>query len=238
MKKYFITGLIILLPLALTIVIISFIFNLLTAPFLGLVNTFFDHYGLFERGFLFLNADQLQNLIAQLLILSSLLIITIALGFIVRWFFFRSLIKLAEFTVKKIPFVSAIYKTCNDVIKTIFTTQNKSFKQVVLVRFPNSTTLAIGLVTAESIPSLKDTPYQGSMAVFVPTTPNPTSGFLIMFRRDDLIYLDMKVEEAFKYIISCGLITPNFNIISREEAFDHIKEEVIPLKQSQCKEVT
>ena len=225
MKKYFITGLMILLPLALTIIIIVFIFNLLTTPFLGLIRTVFNHYSLFEHGFLFLNADQLQNLIAQFLILVCLFAITIALGFIVRWFFFRSLIRLAEFIVKKIPFVSTIYKTCNDVIKTIFTSKNKSFKQVVLVRFPNPETLSIGLITCEEIPSLKNTSHANVAAVFVPTTPNPTSGFLIMYKQEDLIYLDMKVEEAFKYIISCGLISPNFNMISKKEAFDHIKEE-------------
>ena len=225
MKKYFITGLVILLPLALTILIIVFIFNLLTNPFLGLVRTVFYHYGLFEKGFLFLNADQLQNLVAQFLILSCLFVITIILGVIARWFFFRSLINIAEFIFKKIPFVRTIYKTCNDVIKTIFTTKNKSFKQVVLVHFPNPTTLSIGLITCEEIPSLKDTLYQNIVAVFVPTTPNPTSGFLVMYKQEDLIYLDMSVEEAFKYIISCGLITPNFNTISKKEAFDHIKEE-------------
>lgn len=231
MKKYFITGLVILLPLALTVSIIVFIFNLLTNPFLGVVKTFFEHYNLFETGFLFLSADKLQNIIAQVLILFSLFIVTVGLGLIARWFFFRSLIKITEYIVKKIPFVSAIYKTCSDVIKTIFTTKNKSFKQVVLARFPNPTTLSIGLITSEQIPSLGGTPHQDVVAVFVPTTPNPTSGFLVMYKREDLIYLDMKVEEAFKYIVSCGLITPPFNTISQQEAFRHIKEEELLSQQ-------
>ena len=87
MRKYFITGLVILLPVALTTAIVLFIFNLFTTPFLGIVNALFDRYHLFEQGFLFLNPDQIQNLIAQILILISLFFITIVLGLIARCFF-------------------------------------------------------------------------------------------------------------------------------------------------------
>lgn len=218
MKKYFITGLVILLPLALTIAIVVFIFNLLTVPFLGIVQAVFDHYHLLEKGFLLLNAEQIQNLVAKLLILVSLFFIVIGLGFIARWFFFKAFIKFAEYVVKRIPLVSSIYKTCQDVIKTIFTSKTKSFKQVVLVRFPHPNTYSIGLITREELPSLSNTSHADAVAVFVPTTPNPTSGFLVMFKPEDLIYLDMKVEDAFKYIISCGVISPDFNTISKEEA--------------------
>lgn len=215
MKKYFITGLVILLPVALTVAIVIFIFNLLTVPFLGIVKTVFDHYDLFESGFLFLNPDQLQGVFAQMLILGSLFFLTISLGLIAHWFFFRTFIRIAEYVVKKIPLVNTIYKTCSEVINTIFTSKNQSFKQVVLVRFPNPDTFSLGLVTREEIPSLKETMYQDVIAVFVPTTPNPTSGFLIMYKKEDVIYLDMKVEDAFKYIISCGLLTPAFNPLAK-----------------------
>lgn len=210
MKKYFITGLAILLPLALTIAILSFIFNLLTAPFLGLVKTIFDRYSLFQKGFLFLGANQLENLVAQCLILLCLFTLTIGLGIIARWFFFNTIIKCAEVVVKKIPFVRTVYKTCKDVIQTIFTTKNNAFKQVVLVRFPTEGTYSLGLITCEEIPSLKETFYHDLLTVFVPTTPNPTSGFLVLYKKEDLIFLDMKVEDAFKFIISCGLLTPSF----------------------------
>lgn len=211
MKKYFITGLVILLPLALTIAIVMFVFNLLTGPFLGLVKTIFEHNHLLEHGFLWLSADQIQNFLAKFLILISLFFIVMGLGFIGHWFFFKAILKMAEYAVKRIPLVSSIYKTCQEVIKTIFTSQTNSFKQVVLVRFPHPQTYSIGLITREMIPSLAETSYADAVAVFVPTTPNPTSGFLIMFKPDDLIYLDMKVEDAFKYIISCGVISPEFN---------------------------
>lgn len=217
MKKYFITGLVILLPLALTTAIVMFIFNLLTVPFLGIVTAVFNHYHLLEEGVFLLNSDQIQNLVAQFFILVSLFFIVIGLGFIARWFFFKAFIKFAEYVVKYIPLVSTIYKTCQDVIKTIFTSKTNSFKQVVMVRFPHPQTYSIGFITREEIPSLANTSHSDAVAVFVPTTPNPTSGFMIMFKPDDLIYLDMTVEDAFKYIISCGVISPDFNTISKEE---------------------
>lgn len=225
MKKYFITGLVILLPLALTLAIVVFVFDLLTGPFLGIVKTVFEHYHLFDEGFLFLSASQIQNIVAEVLILVSLFFIVVGLGYVARWFLFKTLMKFAEYVVKRIPLVNAIYKTCQEVIKSIFTSTTKSFKQVVLVRFPHPNTYSIGLVTREEIPSLANSAHADVVAVFVPTTPNPTSGFLIMFKPSDLIYLNMKVEDAFKYIISCGVISPDFNMLPQNEV--HANEEIL-----------
>lgn len=227
MKKYFITGLVILLPVALTLAIVIFVFNLLTVPFLGVVKTIFDRYDIFENGFLFFNSEQVQNISAQLLILVSLFFLTLGLGYIARLFFFRTAIRFAEYIVRQIPLVSTIYKTCKDVIKTIFTTETKSFKQVVMVRFPNAETYSIGLVTREGIPGLNQTDYDDTVAVFVPTTPNPTSGFLLIYKRKDLIFLDMKVEDAFKYVISCGMIMPEFNHGVRKTVTPPVNDQLI-----------
>lgn len=216
MKKYFITGLIILLPLTFTALVIIFIFNLLTDPFLEMVKALFDHYQLFSNGFLFLNANQLQSLIAKILIIITLFLGTALLGLVTRWFFFHSLLRFADRLMHKIPIVNSIYRICQDIIKTIFTTENKSFKQVVLAPFPTSDTQSIGLITKEDMPGLEGTLHANRVAVFVPTTPNPTSGFLMMYNREDLIYLDMKVEDAFKYVISCGVITTNFTAMKSE----------------------
>ena len=217
MRKYFITGLVILLPLALTLTIVVFIFNLLTTPFLGMVKAVFEHYDLFAGGFFLLKADQLQNLVAQCLILISLFFIVLGLGFIARWFFFKAFIKFADYVVKHIPLVRSIYQTCQDIIKTIFSSNANSFKQVVLARFPNPHIYSIGFITSENTTHLMGTVDAETVIVFVPTTPNPTSGFMLLFKSSDLIYLDMKVEDAFKYVISCGVVAPPFNAISKEE---------------------
>lgn len=215
LKTYFITGLAILLPLALTLAIVLFIFNLLTEPFVGIVKAFLGHLGLFQNGFLFLSSDQVQKVISQVIILLLLFVFTIGLGILGRWFFIHTLIRLWERVVARIPFISSVYKACKDVIRTLFAESSTSFKQVVLVPFPSKDISAIGLVTKDNISIGKST--ESLIAVFVPTTPNPTSGFLMLYKRDDLIFLDMKVEDALKYILSCGVISAPLNPIQIEK---------------------
>ena len=195
MRKYFITGLVILLPLALTLVIVTFnVFNFLTVPFLGIVKTVFEHYHLFAQGFLFLSTDQSQTLFAQFLILGCLFFFVIGLGYIASWFFFNTFLKFTDYILKRIPLVRAIYNTCQDVIERIFTSKTKSFKQVVLAPFPNPDIYSIGFITREDLHGLADTTHAGAVAVFVPTTPNPTSGFLMMFKPSDLLDPDMRLK--------------------------------------------
>lgn len=215
MKKHFFTGLIILAPLALTLAILIFIFNLLTEPFAGVVATIFDRYDLMESGFLFLNGRQLQVFVAQVLILTFLFFLTVTLGMIARYFFFNTLVSFWEYVIRKIPVISTIYKASQDVIKTIFGSKNNSFKQVVLVPFPSLETKSIGLVTRDDITEF--IAGQKTVSVFVPTTPNPTSGFLMLYKPEDLVYLDMKVEDAFKYILSCGVILTPCSVIEKNE---------------------
>ncbi len=206
MKKYFITGLVILLPLALTVVIVVFLINLLTTPFMEIVQSIFHRYDLLDKNFLFLSASQIQYVSGQILILSFLFLFTIFLGFVAKLFLFHYLIKAWDYMINRIPVIRSVYKTCRDVINTILTSDTKSFKQVVIVPFPSKDSHSIGLVTRDNLPAIPHTKDKELIAVFVPTTPNPTSGYLIMYDESDLIYIDMKVEEALKYIISCGVI--------------------------------
>lgn len=217
-KKYFITGLVILLPLAMTLAIIVWMFNLLTVPFVGLTRAFFERFDLLNDGFLFFSAKEVQEFTGRLLILGLLFFFTVLLGMFARWFFFTYLFNLWNSAINRIPLVRSIYKTSQDVIGTLFTTQNKAFKQVALVPFPSPTTFTIGLVTRENLPSPQNDPEVKYVAVFVPTTPNPTSGFLVLFKEQDIRYLDMSVESALKYIISCGVIATPFKSLSKSEA--------------------
>lgn len=210
MRRYFVTGLALLLPLALTIAIVIFIVNLFTNPFIGVVGNVLSQLGLFDTGFLFLTAKQTQLYFSRFIILVLLFGFTVLLGILTRWMIVNYFIRLGEYVFHRIPIVRSIYKTSKDVINTIFTDTTKSFKQVVLVPFPNENTYSMGLVTREDIEDLTEKQKGKFIAVFVPTTPNPTSGFLMMFNPDDVIFLDMKVEEAFKYIISCGVIMTPF----------------------------
>lgn len=207
-KKYFVTGLAILLPVTLTLVVVAFVFNLLTEPFLGLAQAILGETGLLHTGLLFLSAEQLQTLLSQFLILIVLFFFTVSLGLFARRFFIRYIIHGWDYIIHRIPFIRTIYKACQDVITTIFGSKTSAFKQVVMVRFPSQDTQTIGLITREELPGLERL---GSdlVVVFVPTTPNPTSGFLTIVKRSDVVPLDMKVEDAFKYVISCGVIMPS-----------------------------
>ena len=206
MKKYFVTGLVILLPLAVTVLLVSFLFNLLTEPFVGVVQLGLEHYGVGKQSVGFFGSPQFIRLLSQILILIILFAVTVALGILTRWFFVHSLLRFGEYILQKIPFISSIYGTVKDVINTVFGSGKGGFKQVALVPYPKIGTYSLGFVTQESLALTREASTTGMVAVFVPTTPNPTSGFLVMFEREDVIFLDMKVEDAFKYIISCGVI--------------------------------
>ena len=143
---------------------------------------------------------------------------TVLLGMIARWFFVHYLIRFWDYVFHRIPFVNTVYKACQDVINTMFASKTKSFKQVVLVPFPYADSRSVGLVTQENLKGLGKDKEAEYVAVFVPTTPNPTSGFLLLFESKDITYVDMKVEDAFKYVISCGVILSSFTVISQEEA--------------------
>lgn len=208
MKKYFITGLVILLPVAVTIAIIVFIIRFLTKPFIGMVSSFLQHWDIINNGFLFLSPEQTILYGSQLLILIALFLITIGLGVLAKWLFIHSLLRLSDRILHRIPIVNTVYKTSQDIIKTLFVSDKNTFKQVVMVPFPRPGMYVLGLLVRESPPACSRAIGEDLISVLVPTTPNPTTGFLLMFKREDLIMIDMKPEDAIKYIVSCGVIVP------------------------------
>ncbi len=208
MKKYFITGLVILLPLTLTILIVAFVINFLTKPFMGLVIKILSQTKIQQIHTNILTSDQIIKYGSQILILIGLVLFTIILGFFARWFIFRGLIKLSDKILHKIPLVNKVYKTTQEIVKTLFVTDKNSFKKVVMVPFPRKGLYSLGLVSRKSPDTCIKAAKKELISVFVPTTPNPTTGFLLLFKQEDLIYLDMKTEEAIKYIVSCGVIVP------------------------------
>ena len=211
MKKYFITGLVILLPLAVTIAILIFTVNFLTKPFIGIVSGVLEDFGLLHRGFFFLSEKQVVLYGSKLLILICLLIFTLLLGLIARWFFFKTLLNISDRILNKIPFVNKVYKTTQEIIKTLFITDKNSFKQVVMVPFPKKETYVIGLIARQAPNKCSEQAGEPLYSVLVPTTPNPTTGFLLMYKKEEMILLDLKPEDAIRYIVSCGVIIPEDN---------------------------
>jgi uncharacterized membrane protein len=208
MKKYFLTGLIILLPLVVTIMVITFLVNFLTQPFIGMVSSVLCHFHIINEGFLFLSPDQLIRYSSQLIIILLLFFVTLGLGFVTRSFFIHSIFKLGDNIIHRIPIIKTVYKTTQDIINTLFASDKNSFKQVVLVPFPRDGIYVLGLVSRESPVECTRKTGEGLVSVLIPTTPNPTTGYLLMYKHEDLIFLEMKPEEAIKYIVSCGVIVP------------------------------
>ncbi|MDN3509003.1 MAG: DUF502 domain-containing protein [Candidatus Neptunochlamydia sp.] len=212
MKKYFITGLVILLPLAVTVAIVVFIVNFLTKPFIGIVSGFLKDFGILNKGFFLLTQEQVVLYGSKLLILICLFLFTLLLGVIARWFFFKALLNLSDKILHRIPLVNKVYKTTQEIIKTIFVTDKNSFKQVVMVPFPKPGTYVMGLVSREAPKICSEKSESELYSVLVPTTPNPTTGFLLMYKKEEMIFLDLKPERAIKYIVSCGVITPEHQV--------------------------
>ena len=208
LKKHFVTGLAILLPLVVTVAVVTFLVNFLTEPFIGIVSSILSKFHLINHGFLFLSPEELLRYGSKILILALLFLLTVGLGILTRWVLVTLLFRLGDSVLHRIPIINTVYKTTQDIIKTLFVSDKNSFKQVAMVPFPGEKSYVLGLIARESPKVCSDGAKEELVSVFIPTTPNPTTGFLLTFKRSDLILINMKSEEAIKYIVSCGVIVP------------------------------
>jgi uncharacterized membrane protein len=139
-----------------------------------------------------------------------LILITI-IGWFSRYFFGKFLFKLTESVINRLPFISTIYKSLKQIIKTFGESNMAAFSKTVLVEYPRKNSYAIGFLTRDTGGEVQSKTGQHVMNVFIPTTPNPTSGFLLMVPREDIIELDMSVGDGIKMIISGGIVVPPYN---------------------------
>jgi uncharacterized membrane protein len=209
MKKLFMTGLILLLPLVMTLVIVSFIINIFTKPFTGFVQEILEHYGILDHFFWIFNNPQALAFMSKMIVFLGIIILTFLVGFVAQMFLVRFFLRTGDRIIHKIPLINKIYKIIQDTMNTVFGEKNKTkFSQVVLVPFPHKKNYSLGLVATPPHPN--STPeYQDLVSVFVPGSPNPSMGFMLLYPKNQLIPLDVKVEEAFKCLVSCGVMLPN-----------------------------
>ena len=207
-KTNFITGLVILLPLILTAAILGFLVNFLTEPFVGFVSKALSHLSITSKKILFIPQDKFILYASKALVLVALVTVTFFLGLITRVFFMRSLFSIGDAILHKIPIVKTVYKTTQDIIKTLFVSDKNSFKQVVMVPFPKEGMYMLGLIVRESPQICIDAIGEEMVSVLIPTTPNPTTGFLIMVKKSEITPINITAEDAVKYIVSCGVIIP------------------------------
>ena len=120
------------------------------------------------------------------------------------------MLHLWEGVVEKIPFVRRIYKGTKQVVSSFATMDTKAFSNVVLIEFPRKGTHAIAFVTGKTSGELQRLTSNNHLKIFIPTTPNPTSGFIVFADPSEIIELDMTIEEGIKYVISGGIVSPEY----------------------------
>ena len=196
-RNVFLTGFLVTLPIALTVFIFTFLFKNLDA----LSPTF-------TRWLILLGAPLPEGYRIPFLGVFMTFLIILLVGALTTNIFGNKLLHLWERIIGKIPFVRRIYTGTKQVVKSIATADTKSFRKVVLIEFPRKGVHAIGFITGETRGELKRLTGEHHFNVFVPTTPNPTSGFLIFADSGEVIELDMTIEEGVKYVVSGGIVNP------------------------------
>ena len=135
------------------------------------------------------------------------LLIVLAVGWFTTNFFGKRFLHLGERIVEKIPFVRRIYKGSKQVVHSIANADTSAFRKVVLLEFPRKGMLAIGFVTGSTLGEVQALTREDVLNVFVPTMPNPTSGFLVFAPPEELTEVDMSIEDGIKYVVSGGIVT-------------------------------
>ncbi|MEE2774191.1 MAG: DUF502 domain-containing protein [Pseudomonadota bacterium] len=137
------------------------------------------------------------------------IVFTTLIGATTKGFFGRQLVKFGEGVVEKTPIVRTIYKAVKQILETVLNNSNNSFKEACLVEYPRKGIWAVAFISTETKGEIAGKINQGDLiSIFLPTTPNPTSGFILFVPRKDILVLDMSVEEAAKLVISAGLLVP------------------------------
>ena len=189
LRNYFITGVVVLIPIGFTLYLTKFIIGISSKIIPQNINP--NNY--------------LPYAIPGIEILISVVFITIVGGLSLS-FLGKRILKLIDDLFKRIPFLRTIYSAILQMTES-FSNKDSDKKSVVLIEYPRKGVWAVGFATKENKGEMAKKTNQKLINVFVPTTPNPTSGFLLMFPIDDVIYLDMSFEEASKFIVSAGTST-------------------------------
>jgi len=215
-RKNFITGLFIILPMLLSVYVVVILTKFI-------VNVF--------------RVDQIAGWIIRRLSLESMdegwiriyfitVVIIVIISFIyligifARYLFIRKIIGLVDRILYQIPIFNKIYTTLKQISNAFWGKKSTIFKQVVLVQYPRKGLYTMGFLTLKAEGQIQNITKESVCNVFIPTTPNPTSGYLIMVPEEDITYLDMSVEEGMKLIISGGAVTPNVKHLALKKETD------------------
>jgi uncharacterized membrane protein len=194
LRNYLIAGLLIWVPVMVTVWVVRFVSGILDQSIVLLPPSWRPEavFGQYVPGF---------GIVLALLVL-------FLTGWLARDLLGEKLIEGVEALVRKIPVVGAVYGGAKAFSETVLTDKGTSFKQVLIVEFPRKGTWSFGFLTAERLEEIPARIGGDMIAVFVPTTPNPTTGFIVFVRREEVVFLDMSVDDAFKMILTLGVVSP------------------------------
>ncbi len=190
LSNYFITGIVVLVPIGITLYLTKFFIRISSKLIPAEINP--NNY--------------LPVLIPGLEIILAIVFITL-IGYLSLSFIGKKILQLFNDLLKKIPILRTIYSAIGQMAETL-APKRKRKKSVVLIEYPRKGSWAVGFATKDNKGEISKRTQQNLVNVFVPTTPNPTSGFLLMFPKEDIVYLDMSFEEASKFIVSAGTSNP------------------------------
>ncbi|MEM9243018.1 MAG: DUF502 domain-containing protein [Pseudomonadota bacterium] len=199
LRKYLIAGLLIWVPILVTIWIVTFFIRLLDSG-LKLLPT--KYHPEILLGF---------NIPGFGLIFC--LVVLFFTGMIATNYFGSQLVKLWDYIILKIPLVRSIYAAVKQIMETIFSSGSQAFRQVLLVEYPRRGSWSVAFQTSHACSAVNDQTGEQMIGVFIPTTPNPTSGFLIYVPKSEVRELDINVDEALKMVVSLGVVQPKSDMI-------------------------
>jgi uncharacterized membrane protein len=193
-RRYVIAGLLVWVPILVTVLVVRFILDLMDQTLLLLPASARPEalFGIHIPG--------LGLVLALLLLIFTGMLVSNIIG--------RSLVELWEDLLNRIPFVRALYSGVKSFSTTILSNQGNSFKKVLLIEYPRKGIWSIGFQTAGDVPLISAHTGEAQVCVFIPTTPNPTSGFIMMVPRSQVIELEMSVDAAMKMIVTLGVVVP------------------------------
>lgn len=196
LRRYLIAGILIWLPIVVTIVVVSFLIGLMDFAI-----------KLIPRGY---RPEALLGFDIPGLGFILSIIVLLVTGVLAANIVGRSMVRMWESVLQRIPVVRSIYSAVKKFAELVFSDGNASFKKVLLIEYPRKGVYSLAFQTSSELGEVQGRTGRDVVCTFVPTTPNPTSGFIIIVPRKDIIVLDMEVDEALKMIMSLGVVVPKW----------------------------
>ncbi|MEC7860062.1 MAG: DUF502 domain-containing protein [Pseudomonadota bacterium] len=196
LRKYLITGLLVWLPIVVTVLLFRFLITLMDQTLILLPSP--------------IRPESLIGFTLPGLGLILTVLVLLITGIFAANIVGRSMVNFGETIFKRIPVVRSVYTASKNFAEIVFSDTGQSFKKVLLIQYPRKGVYSLAFQTSTSLGEVQKKTGSDVVCTFVPTTPNPTSGFIIIVPKEDVIELDMEVDEAFKMIVSLGVVVPTW----------------------------